>query len=61
MNILAFAEQRDGKFKKSAFEVVQAARKAADGLGGTLTAVRLDDRRVYQVPSRLPVTPKPLG
>lgn len=29
--------------------------------GGTLTAVRLDDRRVYQVPSRLPVTPKPLG
>jgi electron transfer flavoprotein alpha subunit len=39
MNILAFAEQRDGKFKKSAFEVVQAARKAADGLGGTLTAV----------------------
>jgi electron transfer flavoprotein alpha subunit len=39
MNILAFAEQRDGKFKKSAFEVVQAARRAADGLGGTLTAV----------------------
>ncbi len=29
--------------------------------GGTLTAVRLDDRRVYQVPSRLPVTPKPFG
>jgi len=29
--------------------------------GGTLTAVRLDDRRVYQVPSRLPVAPKPLG
>jgi bis(5'-nucleosyl)-tetraphosphatase (symmetrical) len=29
--------------------------------GGTLTAVRLDDRRVYQVPSRAPVTPKPFG
>jgi bis(5'-nucleosyl)-tetraphosphatase (symmetrical) len=29
--------------------------------GGTLTAVRLDDRRVFQVPSRLPVTPKPFG
>ncbi len=29
--------------------------------GGTLTAVRLEDRRVYQVPSRLPVTPKPFG
>jgi len=29
--------------------------------GGTLTAVRLEDRRVFQVPSRLPVTPKPFG
>jgi bis(5'-nucleosyl)-tetraphosphatase (symmetrical) len=29
--------------------------------GGTLTAARLEDRRVYQVPSRLPVTPKPFG
>jgi len=29
--------------------------------GGTLTAVRLSDRRVYQVPSRRPVQPKPFG
>ncbi|HQR12482.1 MAG TPA: symmetrical bis(5'-nucleosyl)-tetraphosphatase [Casimicrobiaceae bacterium] len=29
--------------------------------GGTLTAIRLDDRRVYQVPSRRPVQPKPFG
>jgi bis(5'-nucleosyl)-tetraphosphatase (symmetrical) len=29
--------------------------------GGTLTAVRLDDRQVYQVPSRRPVQPKPFG
>ena len=29
--------------------------------GGTLTAVRLEDRRVFQVPGRLPVTPKPFG
>ena len=29
--------------------------------GGALTAVRLDDRRVYQVPGRSPVTPKPFG
>ena len=29
--------------------------------GGTLTAVRLDDRRVYQVPSRAPLQPKPFG
>jgi bis(5'-nucleosyl)-tetraphosphatase (symmetrical) len=29
--------------------------------GGTLTAIRLDDRRVFQVPSRAAVTPKPFG
>ena len=29
--------------------------------GGALTAVRLEDRRVFQVPSHLPVTPKPFG
>jgi bis(5'-nucleosyl)-tetraphosphatase (symmetrical) len=29
--------------------------------GGTLTAVRLGDRRVYQVPGRAPVTPRPFG
>lgn len=29
--------------------------------GGTLTAVRLPDRRVFQVPSRSPVQPKPFG
>jgi bis(5'-nucleosyl)-tetraphosphatase (symmetrical) len=29
--------------------------------GGTLTAIRLDDRRVYQVPGRSGVSPKPSG
>jgi bis(5'-nucleosyl)-tetraphosphatase (symmetrical) len=29
--------------------------------GGALTAVRLPDRRVYQVPSRSPIQPKPFG
>jgi bis(5'-nucleosyl)-tetraphosphatase (symmetrical) len=29
--------------------------------GGALTAIRLPDRRVYQVPSRAPVTPAPFG
>jgi bis(5'-nucleosyl)-tetraphosphatase (symmetrical) len=28
--------------------------------GGALTAIRLPDRRVFQVPSRAPVTPAPL-
>jgi bis(5'-nucleosyl)-tetraphosphatase (symmetrical) len=29
--------------------------------GGSLTGIRLEDGRVFQVPSRLPVTPKPFG
>jgi bis(5'-nucleosyl)-tetraphosphatase (symmetrical) len=29
--------------------------------GGTLTAVRLDDARVFQVPSRAAIAPKPFG
>ncbi len=29
--------------------------------GGTLTGVRLPDRRVYQVPSRAPIQPRPFG
>ncbi len=29
--------------------------------GGSLTAVRLEDRRVYQVPSRQPLAPAPFG
>jgi len=29
--------------------------------GGTLTGTRLDDRRVFQVPSRRPLQPKPFG
>ena len=29
--------------------------------GGTLTGVRFPDRRVYQIPSRSPVQPKPFG
>lgn len=39
MNILAFAEQRDNKFKKPALETVKAARALADQTGGTVTAV----------------------
>ncbi|MBI3578090.1 MAG: electron transfer flavoprotein subunit alpha/FixB family protein [Ignavibacteriales bacterium] len=34
MNILVFAEQRDNKFKKPAFEVIKAARTIADQTGG---------------------------
>jgi electron transfer flavoprotein alpha subunit len=39
MKIIAFAEQRDNKFKKPAFEVVKAARTVADQTGGEVIAV----------------------
>ncbi|HJV32847.1 MAG TPA: electron transfer flavoprotein subunit alpha/FixB family protein [Patescibacteria group bacterium] len=43
MNILAFAEQREGKFKKSAFEVTQAAKKLGGELGFGVTVVVVGD------------------
>ena len=39
MKILVFAEQRDNKFKKPAFEAVKTARMLADQLGGEVVAV----------------------
>ncbi len=39
MNIVAFAEQREGKFKQSAFEVVRTGRTLADQLGGECCAI----------------------
>lgn len=39
MRVLAFAEQRDNKFKKSTFETVCAARSIADQLQGELAAL----------------------
>jgi electron transfer flavoprotein alpha subunit len=43
MKILAFAEQREGKFKKSAFEVTQAAQKIAGQLSGELLTLVVGD------------------
>ncbi len=43
MKILVFAEERDGKFKKPAFESVRAARTIADRLGGEVVALVLGD------------------
>lgn len=37
--VLAFAEQVDGSFRKTAYEVVSEARRLADTLGETVTAV----------------------
>ncbi|MGD0338579.1 MAG: electron transfer flavoprotein subunit alpha/FixB family protein [Bacteroidota bacterium] len=39
MKIVAFAEQRDGKFKQSAFEVVRTGRTLAAQLGGECCAI----------------------
>ncbi|MFA6468243.1 MAG: electron transfer flavoprotein subunit alpha/FixB family protein [Bacteroidota bacterium] len=39
MKILAFAEQRNGQFKKTAFEVVKAAKTVSDQLQGETIAV----------------------
>jgi electron transfer flavoprotein alpha subunit len=39
MKILAFAEQRENKFKKSSFETVRAARTAAEKLGGDVVGL----------------------
>ena len=39
MKILAFAEQRDGAFKKSAYEAIAAARSIADARGGSVVAL----------------------
>jgi len=41
MKIVAFAEQRDNKFKKSAFETVKAARGIADQLGAEFAALAI--------------------
>ncbi|HUI10940.1 MAG TPA: electron transfer flavoprotein subunit alpha/FixB family protein [Bacteroidota bacterium] len=39
MKCIAFAEERDGEFRKSSLETVRAARRMADALGGTCLAL----------------------
>ncbi len=39
MKILAFAEQRNGQFKKTAFEIVKAAKTTADKINAEVVAV----------------------
>lgn len=43
MKLLAFAEQREGKLKKSAFEVTHAAKNMADKLGAELVTLAIGD------------------
>ena len=44
MRILVFAEQRDNKFKKPAFEAVRTSRMLADQLGGEVVAIVVGDK-----------------
>jgi electron transfer flavoprotein alpha subunit len=44
MNILVVAEQRDNKFKKTAFEVVRTARSIADQTGGEVVALVIGEQ-----------------
>ncbi|MGD1044839.1 MAG: electron transfer flavoprotein subunit alpha/FixB family protein [Bacteroidota bacterium] len=44
MKILAFAEQRDSKIKKSSFEVVRTARTIADQTGGEVVALVIGEQ-----------------
>src|ERR1043166_310349 len=41
--LIAFAEQREGKFKKAAYEVTQAGRRLADQLGAELVTLGAGD------------------
>ena len=43
IKILVFAEQRDGKYKKPAFEAVKAARGIAEKLGGDVVALTIGE------------------
>jgi len=43
MSVLIYAENADGKFKKSIFEAVSYARAIADQLNTTLTAISIGD------------------
>jgi electron transfer flavoprotein alpha subunit len=43
MKLLAFAEQREGKFKKSAFEVTQAGKRIAGELGAEFVVLVIGD------------------
>lgn len=44
MKILAFAEQRDNKFRKTAFEIVTAAKQLADSSGAEVVAIVVGEK-----------------
>ncbi|CUU10519.1 electron transfer flavoprotein alpha subunit apoprotein [Candidatus Kryptobacter tengchongensis] len=51
--VLTFAEQREGKFKKSAFEAVRTGRKIADELSAEFYALVIGDEKVENIAHEL--------
>jgi electron transfer flavoprotein alpha subunit len=49
MSILIYAESAEGKFKKVAFEVASYAKKVAESLGTTVTAVTINTGDVLEL------------
>jgi electron transfer flavoprotein alpha subunit len=49
MSILIYAESAEGKFKKIAFELASYAKKVADSLGTTVTAVTINTEDVSEL------------
>jgi electron transfer flavoprotein alpha subunit len=49
MSLLIYAESADGKLKKVAFELASYAKKVAETLGTTLTAVTVNAENVSEL------------
>jgi electron transfer flavoprotein alpha subunit len=49
MSLLIYAESADGKFKKVAFELASYAKKVAESLGTTVTAVTVNSTNVSEL------------
>jgi electron transfer flavoprotein alpha subunit len=49
MSLLIYAESADGKFKKVAFELASYAKKVAESLGTTVTAVTVNAENVSEL------------
>jgi electron transfer flavoprotein alpha subunit len=49
MSLLIYAESQDGKFKKVAYELASYAKKIADSLGTTVTAVTVNTGNVSEL------------
>jgi len=49
MSILLYAESADGKFKKVAFELASYAKKVAESMGTSVTAVTINQEDVTEL------------